>query len=108
MTKKTLIEELREAGAVGDAPVTTEAIPEVSTEIKVEKGIAIPESRGGGGKSKYPWASLGVGDSFFVGGGKIETFYTLCSSASKKHGGKYIVKKWTEKGVEGVRVWKQQ
>lgn len=64
--------------------------------------------RGGGGVSRYPWAAMQPGDMFFVPGGKIETFYTLCSDARKKHGNdfkSFKARKYVEDGVEGVGVW---
>lgn len=76
--------------------------------IGIDKGVAIPTGKTGGGKSKYPWSTMELNDSFYVAGAKVETFYTLCSSASKKHGGKFICKKWQENGTSGVRVWKSE
>lgn len=34
--------------------------------FEIEKGVPLPDRRAGGpkGKSKYPWASMQVGDSF--------------------------------------------
>lgn len=78
----------------------------------VEDGIAIPEGKhGGGGKAKYPWASLEKGQSFFVGDGKLKAFYTMCSTQTKKYEGKrkFIARAWDgPKGVKGVRVWRTE
>jgi hypothetical protein len=74
--------------------------------FKIDKGVALPDAKGGGGKAKYPWEALDVGDSFFSPGAKIETFYTLTSAASKKFARKFLARKWDEAGVAGVRVWR--
>lgn len=79
--------------------------PAHPTSIVVDKGVPVPETRGGGGKQRYPWELLEVGDSFFAPG-KIETFYTNTSAAGKRLGRKFIARKWEERGVQGVRVWR--
>jgi hypothetical protein len=69
----------------------------------IEKNVAIPAaSRTGGGKAKYPWAQMEIGDSFFVPGAKVETFYTLVSAQNKKGDARFICRK--QEG--GVRVWR--
>jgi hypothetical protein len=69
----------------------------------IEKNVAIPAaSRTGGGKSKYPWAQMEIGDSFFVPGAKVETFYTLVSAQNKKGDARFICRKIDG----GVRVWR--
>lgn len=75
--------------------------------IAIDDDVAIPATVRSGGKAKYPWTELQPGNSFFIPGAKVETFYTLCSTASKKHGCKFIARKWDgEGGVKGVRVWR--
>lgn len=94
------------AQVVVDNSVDAPSIPS-NDEIKIETGVAIPASARSGGKAKYPWTALAPEQSFFIAGAKVETFYTLCSTASKKHGCKFIARKWTgEGGVKGVRVWR--
>lgn len=76
-------------------------------EITVEAGIPVPATTQR--KAKYPWGSMSKGDSFFIPGAKVETFYTLCSTASKTHKCKFIARKWDgEGGVKGVRVWRSE
>lgn len=86
--------------------------PVVAKGITVAKGVALPDaSRVGGGASKYPWATMVPGDAFFVPGAKIETFYSLISSARKKHGHNFVARKCKGglfgrlDGVDGVGVW---
>ena len=67
---------------------------------EVEKGIEIP----GGGKKKYPWDEMEVGDSFFIPGlGEVPR--NIASSAPthrKKRGEKYT----TRKVEGGYRIWR--
>ena len=74
--------------------------------FKLEKDVPMPSRASGGGKPKYPWSSMEEGDSFFVAGAKIETFYTLTSTARKKYNANFVARKWQEDGVNGVRVWR--
>ncbi len=77
------------------------------------KGIALPEAKGfGDRKAKYPWATMDVGDAFFVRGGNIKGFYTQANGAAKKHEGrKFAVRKvdgslFGEDKGEGVGIWR--
>jgi hypothetical protein len=72
--------------------------------IKVDKGIPIPEPAQGQ-RSRYPWAELKVGDSFFA------PKSTTASAASFRSGiakhAKQRGMKFTARLVEGgVRVWR--
>jgi hypothetical protein len=81
---------------------------------KLTKGVPLPPSSGGGGKAKYPWQSMEVGDAFFTEGAKIETFYTLTSTANKKYGRKFVARKLDDgalfgpeyAGKSGVGTWR--
>lgn len=78
------------------------------------KGVPLPPAQAGGGKAKYPWADMEVGDAFFTEGAKIETFYTLTNSANKKYGRKFAARKIADGGIfgpefsgkPGVGVWR--
>ena len=89
-----------------DNPVTP-----MSSGVRVAAGIPLPPSRGGASGVRYPWETLAIGESFFVAGAKIATFYTATSSASKKHGRKFTARKvadgspWGATGA-GVAVWR--
>lgn len=66
--------------------------------IKIDKNVPIPSAQRKG--SKYPWAQMQVGDSFFVPG-KAKGLY----QAAKANNIKITVRTVKEKGKEGVRVW---
>lgn len=74
--------------------------------ITVQSGIPLPTTASRSGK--YPWDKMATGDSFFVPGAKVETFYTLTSTASKKYKCRFIARKWHEGTTEGVRVWRTE
>jgi hypothetical protein len=77
-----------------------------SSSFTIRKGVPLPETaRRGGGVAKYPWEAMNPGDMFFVPGAKIETFYTLTSTAKKKYRKAFKAAKLTEEGVAGVGVW---
>lgn len=89
------------AAVAADAPT-----PKVVVPVVIEDNIPMPEGKPS--KQKYPWSELAVSQSFFVAGAAVATFYTLCTSAAKRHEGrKFIARKFTgPEGVEGVRVWR--
>ena len=67
----------------------------------IEKGIPIPP-HGNSRTSKYPWADLCVGDSFFVPGVKTDAMAGSKANATKKYNAKYSMR-----AVDGgVRVWR--
>jgi len=72
-------------------------------EFKIEKGIAIPERKGG--TVKYPFEQMEVGDSFFVPESaevRRSNFSNSASSYGKRTGKKFTVRK-----VEGGwRCWR--
>lgn len=74
------------------------------TEYKIEKRIPIPARiYGGAGRpEKYPWGSLRVGESFFVGDRSIQTVSSAAGFAAERHNAKYTCR--TVDG--GVRVWR--
>lgn len=69
--------------------------------IKVEKGIPIPP-KGNNKASKYPYALLEVGDSFFVKDKNATKFSASAYIQARKLGIKITVR--NDKG--GVRVWR--
>lgn len=71
--------------------------------MKIDKGIAIPESRKGHRLSKY--VDMEVGDSFFV----AKPQHLAGSGArmyAKKTGRKFASRTVTENGITGTRVWR--
>lgn len=79
---------------------------------EIEKGVTIPQHRHQYGKSKYPFMKMEVGDSFFVTTGnstparKQSALTSRALQVSKKFGGRFSVRKVTENGVTGYRVWR--
>ncbi len=77
--------------------------------LKVDKGLPIPSNiiPGKGGKKKYPFEEMEYGDSFFTN----TPYRTIHSAVSSRHSRKdnpkrYTVRKTTENGVVGFRVWR--
>lgn len=70
--------------------------------FEIERGVPVPTS---GRYSKYPFAGMQVGDSFFVPEGtskKMSSIHSLCNQYGKKHGGVYKARR-----VDGgMRVWR--
>lgn len=99
-----VVDEVHPAPETSNKPETIPVTNEQNA-IKVDRGVPLPDSYRES-RAKYPWGSLNLGDSFFIPGGKVETFYSLTASASRKHKCKYIARKWEENGTAGVRVWR--
>lgn len=70
--------------------------------ITADKKMPIPEVGGAGSKSKYPWITMKIGESFFVPDRKIEGFSAQVVNAGKRFGTRYTCR--TMNG--GVRVWR--
>lgn len=66
--------------------------------MQIDKAIPIPPVASGN-KSKYPWKTMEIGDSFL---GVTKTMPSLASWASKRTGRKFTVRKCPE----GFRVWR--
>lgn len=67
------------------------------SEYKIEKGIPVPDRRGGGRPYSYPFRHMEVGDSFLS-----EVMLKCITSAQKQLGIKCVQRK-----VEGgYRVWR--
>ena len=67
------------------------------SEYKIDQNIPLPSRRG-----KYPWATLEVGDSFFVPGIKTAAF-----SARPRAQGPLGGRKYTSRNVDGgIHVWR--
>jgi len=72
-------------------------------EVIVEKDIEMPVIRITA--SKYPYAEMGIGDSFMVTSERISMINTMCGINKKK--GEELGMKFIAKRVEGgVRVWR--
>jgi len=84
------------------------------TQYHIQKEIPIPD-RKRGGRPKYPWQSMDLGDSFFVPcrGKPPDTqralIRRLLSSANVQrihYGTRFTARSVTENDVVGVRVWR--
>jgi hypothetical protein len=75
-------------------------------EIRIEKGIEVPEPSFGRSR-RYPFNKMEVGDSFFVGCAKDDLKSTMTKILSSARGQKAIGKKFTTRVVDGgVRCWR--
>ena len=71
-------------------------------EFHIEKGIPVPKTAGAGRKTKYPFESMQVGDSFFVKDGTVKTLSRSCGTYGKR-----LERKFTSRTVDGgARVWR--
>ena len=71
--------------------------------FKIEDDFAIPaERQPRTRRSKYPWAQLEVGQSFFVDGALLRS-----KSSTASHAGRRSQKKFLVRAADGgVRVWR--
>ena len=67
--------------------------------MQIESGIPIPSAPG---SPRYPWDSMGVGDSFYLKGEQIARVTSAANYRAKKRGEGYACR--TIDG--GVRVWR--
>lgn len=70
-------------------------------EIKIDKNVPMPKEKRGK-PCGYPWRQMEIGDSFFVSEKGYSGFHTW----TKRLGIKISIRKVTENGVTGVRVWR--
>jgi hypothetical protein len=75
--------------------------------FEIRKGIEIPAAtREGFSKpSKYPFATMDVGDMFFVPAAK-KSFSSLASGAGKRLDRKFSTRAVSEDGVDGIGCWR--
>lgn len=79
----------------------------MTTMFEVTNTIPVPgRSSGSGRKSKYPFKTMHVGDSFFVPGIRKTSLYQAAKMAGKKEGRKFTVRATVEKGLFGARAWR--
>lgn len=86
---------------------------EITETFLVEKGVPYREMNRFRPKSKYPYGTMEIGDSFFVAGPPRKTYMRLLSAANhyrrrkqqehKRFSARYVV---DESGTEGVRIWR--
>src|ERR1051326_77120 len=103
------------AAPAGSAPAGTEAsagAASTGTEFAISSDIPLPAINRGGGavrESKYPFAKLEIGQSFFVAGTTTKGFGSTINGQNRKFSKtapkrKFTLRAVTEGGVAGVRV----
>lgn len=75
---------------------------------EVTGSIPLPKKRVGRkkGTSKYPFAIMGIGDSFFAPNVKLASFRATTYRHAALLGRKYTVRQTLEGNVLGIRVWR--
>jgi hypothetical protein len=76
--------------------------------IKIDKNIPVPTGRTSIRPGKYPFASMAVGDSFFINGDKPSRVRNASYGWGRHHGAKFRLSAATEDGTDGVRVWRTE
>lgn len=75
-------------------------------EYKIDKGVDIPARTGSTGRTpKYPWADMGIGDSFFVPGVTPATFGGAVSGTNKRKAPKHFIVRTVD---GGIRIWRDK
>lgn len=82
------------------------------TSFTIDQGIPLPSKAR---SSKYPFADMSVGDSFFIAESSDQTTFRAKSSVysamtkyAKATGTKYTIRSVSENGVNGLRVWRTE
>jgi len=79
----------------------------LSQVIKIDKDVPIfNRGQRGGRAAKYPFRSMVVGDSFFVGNVNPRTFGPYVHTVGVRLGASFRARVTTEDGVKGMRVWR--
>jgi len=83
--------------------VRLKPVPE-ARRIVIEKGVPLPALRRAGRKSKYPFAEMEPGDSFFVKDVKASSLHTSALCFAKRHqpAWKFV----TRKVEGGTHIWR--
>lgn len=74
--------------------------------FKIEKGIPLPPASGRAGGTRAFYALMEVGDSVFFAGGDLTKLAGNTNSWGRYHRRKFSVRRVTENGTAGVRVWR--
>ena len=76
---------------------------------KVESGVPIPMPKPKAKARKYPLREMLIGDSFFVPASTLKSpssAYASLGSHARQAGIKVSIRRLTEDGVDGFRVWR--
>ena len=79
-------------------------IDKITPETKIEKGRPIPKR--GRRRTRYPFADMRVGDSFYAPGKTAAQMSAYKGQAKRTHGFEFRAVTRAENGVEGCRVWR--
>lgn len=71
----------------------------------ISSNIPMPEPEGRA-KRGYPWEELRTGESFFMPGGNKASNSSVTRANKLLSPRVFDSRKWTEKGVDGIRVWR--
>lgn len=76
--------------------------------VEVIPGIPVPaKGNGRRGKSKYPFAEMRVGDSFFVAGAKPSSLQSMARRTTRHLGYKFTTRAAEHLGEVGARCWRK-
>lgn len=73
-------------------------------EIKIDKNVPMPD--GVNRETKWPFADMEVGDSFFAPGHTSNQMTNAAAHWRKKNGWSFSCRNTEEEGVKGARVWR--
>lgn len=76
-------------------------------EVRTDVPIPVTVREGFSRPSKYPFATMDVGQMFFVPDAK-KSFSSLASAAGKRLGRKFTTRAVTDNGVPGVGCWRTE
>jgi hypothetical protein len=77
-------------------------------DIKIDSNVAIPATRRG--RTKYPFATMNVGDSFFSPEENARTAALQHARNANAKGScvKFVTRSVTESGETGYRIWRTE
>ena len=71
--------------------------------IRIDHDVPLPTTSGAGRKEKYPVSKMGVGDSFFVRSGNVESTAAAVYRAAARQGFRVMYRAVRN----GVRFWRK-
>lgn len=81
------------------------AVEKMKSMFNITKNVPLPKRKHGSGRrSIYPFKDMDVNDSFFVPNKKVFTSNRFYEKNNPKT--KFSIRRVTENGVKGIRVWR--
>jgi hypothetical protein len=74
--------------------------------MKIDKGVPLPPPTTQAGKGRSVWRQMEPGDSIFFPARKPASFAGALAYAAHATGWKFSMRKVTEDGQDGTRVWR--